>query len=63
VINLSYISESSIQSKKNLLYFFYPKLNIKEEISISNKESKLVKICSKNTNISDLVNRFDMVEV
>ena len=63
MINLSYISESSIQSKKNLLYFFYPKLNIKEEISISNKESKLVKICSKNTNISDLVNRFDMVEV
>ncbi len=63
VIRLQYKISNDIQSKKELLDWCYPKVIVNQTIHISNKDSKLVKICSKNANILDLVKKLDLIEV
>lgn len=60
---LTYKISNEIQDKSELLNWCYPNVMIDEKINISNKNSKLVKICSKNQNVKDLVKMLDMVEV
>jgi hypothetical protein len=60
---LNYVSTTTIQSKKDLLSWFYPNVKVKEKFTITNKDSQLVKFCKQNKNIAELVDRLDMMEV
>jgi len=60
---LVYKISNEIQDKKELLNWCYPNIMIHEKVLIDNKSSKLVKICSKNKSIADLVKSLDMIEV
>ena len=60
---LSYDFNIDIQKNSDILDFFYPKIITKQNLFITNKEDKIVKICSKNNNIADLMEKLDMVVV
>lgn len=60
---LYYVGSTDLESKKELLSWFYPKLKNKQFLKVSNKDKKLVKIIKKNPLVLDLVKKLDLMEV
>ena len=60
---LRYVSKSDIDSKKELLAWFYPKLVVNQTKIISNKDSKLKKMQKRNPLLLKLVLDCDLMEV
>ena len=60
---LRYVSKSDIDSKKELLAWFYPKLVIHQIETVSNKDSKLKRVIKKNPLVLKLVQELDLMEV
>ena len=62
-MTLIYVGSTDLDSKKELLSWFYPKLESKQFAIVTNKDKKLIKVISKNPLVLDLVNKLDLMEV
>ena len=60
---LSYSFNIDIDKNKEILYFFYPKIKTSQTVIISNKDSVIINFCKSNKNITNLIEKLDLVEV
>ena len=60
---LRYVSKSDIDSKKELLAWFYPKLVVNQTEIFSNKDSKVKRVIKKNPAVLRLMLELDLMVV
>lgn len=53
----------TLEEKKDIYNDIKPNVIVNENLTLSNEESKLFKICKKNKNVKLLVDRLDLMEV
>jgi hypothetical protein len=60
---LGYNFNIDIQKNSEILDFFYPKINTKQNLIVTNKEDLIIKICENNNAVTDLMEKLDLVVV